>query len=670
MSIINNLKKPQEYHVLTFIFLFLCFAKPGSCGENDLLWPVDAAPALTSSFCEYRPGHYHSAIDLKVWGSVGLPCRAVADGYVYRIKVSPSGYGKAVYLKMQDGISAVYAHVRNFAPGIDEFVIRKQHETLKYRQDIYFNEEEAFHFKRGEVVAFSGRSGTKHPHLHFELRDNNERPINPLMNGYTVADHIRPVPVAFLLSPMDKTTTIENQCQPRLYEGLIEQHDGIFRTRDPIGITGSIGISIKAFDRADGSENILSVSKIEMLISNQSIWTTSFTEFGFEETNQIKFERDYRLRRLGKGDYHRLYRAPGNELKMVKGNGIINYRDMDSEPVKVHIELEDVAGNSTTVEIILVSDLVEDENRGVGGEMLFDYYNTLHEPGIPVQVLVVDKHIRLLAPPGIRGFHINGELDYSCPTNKSGGGVAANWYPPIEFDGLMTLEALDNEGKTAFSTNFRFEKIYPEHSKQVTSDDESIRLEIPAYAVLDTTYLRIINEKEFQVPGWIESVFRIEPQDQPLNRRVEIFLKRDSSLSENGWGIYYFNKRKGWRFMDNEVTNGYLHASALSWERFGLVRDNDIPVIRTLNFKDGSIINKTRPHFKISVKDSTSGLSADGLEIKIDNKLVPAKWDPPIDLLSYEVWKPIESGEHTISILAKDRVGNQSQKKLKFIINQ
>lgn len=669
LSAFSTSKLGMQRAMVVLTVMFLCFIKTGIGGEDDLLWPIDATPALSSSFCEYRPGHYHSAIDAKVWGSVGLPCRAVADGYVYRVKVSPSGYGKALYLRLKDGRSAVYAHLRNFASEVDEYILQKQHETIRYNQDVYFEESEAFRFKKGEILAYSGRSGTTHPHLHFELRDQNERPINPLLNGYTVADHVKPIPVAFLLAPMDKLTTIENQSQPRLYDGLIEQHDGIFRARDPIGVTGRVGISIKAFDRADGAENILAVSKIELLADGQNVWTTSFTEFGFEETRQVEFERDYRLRRLGKGDFHRLYRAPGNELKMVSGDGIVSYSNLENKPMILHINLEDVSGNRSIVEIILVSDMVEDGNRAAGGEMLFDYDNEHLESGFPIQVLVLDRYLRFLGPPGIRGFHIDGQLDFSCMSQSSGGGVAVNWYPPSDFNGNLVLQALDNVGNTAFSANLQFYPVYPTKSADILTLDEALKVEIPVHAVFDTTWLRIKHEPEFQIPGWVESVYRIDPQDQPLNRRVNIFLKLDSSKIETGWGIYYFNKRKGWSFMDNQMSDDYFQASALSWERFGLVCDNDNPVIRTLNFKDGSVINKTRPNFKIEVKDSTSGLSADGLEIRIDDKLVPAQWDPPIDLLSYEVWKPLERGEHNISILARDMVGNQTGKSLKITIN-
>ncbi|MCY4352990.1 MAG: M23 family peptidase, partial [Gemmatimonadetes bacterium] len=45
-------------------------------------WPMDAPPALTSTFGEYRGGRLHAAIDLKTWGKEGYPVTAIADGYV------------------------------------------------------------------------------------------------------------------------------------------------------------------------------------------------------------------------------------------------------------------------------------------------------------------------------------------------------------------------------------------------------------------------------------------------------------------------------------------------------------------------------------------------------------------------------------------------------------
>ncbi|MDE2699870.1 MAG: hypothetical protein OXI23_13450, partial [Gemmatimonadota bacterium] len=39
-------------------------------------WPMDAPPALTSTFGEYRGGRLHAAIDLKTYGKEGYPVTA------------------------------------------------------------------------------------------------------------------------------------------------------------------------------------------------------------------------------------------------------------------------------------------------------------------------------------------------------------------------------------------------------------------------------------------------------------------------------------------------------------------------------------------------------------------------------------------------------------------
>ena len=86
------------------------------------LWPLHGERLLSSSFSEYRDGHYHAGIDLRTSGRIGLPCLAVGDGAVYRLKVAPGGYGKALYLKLDDGRVAVYAHLHAFEYRLDSLV--------------------------------------------------------------------------------------------------------------------------------------------------------------------------------------------------------------------------------------------------------------------------------------------------------------------------------------------------------------------------------------------------------------------------------------------------------------------------------------------------------------------------------------------------------------------
>ncbi len=103
----------------------LIFSASFSKAQDRYRWPMDIEHGLTSTFCEYREGHFHAGVDLKTWGRTGIPVHAAESGYIYRIRTSPWGYGRAVYLKLEDGNLAIYAHLSKFAPEIEKVVKAK-----------------------------------------------------------------------------------------------------------------------------------------------------------------------------------------------------------------------------------------------------------------------------------------------------------------------------------------------------------------------------------------------------------------------------------------------------------------------------------------------------------------------------------------------------------------
>ena len=131
-------------------------------------------------------------IDFKTWGSIGCEVRAVDDGYIVRVRTSPWGYGRAVYQRLADGRTAVYAHLSAFVGPARERVEVAQRTAQRYSVDLWFKSGE-IPVRRGDVIALSGESGAGPPHLHFELRDEDNKPINPLLKDYAVDDTTPPV---------------------------------------------------------------------------------------------------------------------------------------------------------------------------------------------------------------------------------------------------------------------------------------------------------------------------------------------------------------------------------------------------------------------------------------------------------------------------------------------
>ncbi len=76
--------------------------------------PLGIPLVLSSNFGEIRPNHFHTGLDFKTNGKIGYRIYAIEEGFVSRIKVSPYGYGRVVYIDHPDGKTSVYSHISQF----------------------------------------------------------------------------------------------------------------------------------------------------------------------------------------------------------------------------------------------------------------------------------------------------------------------------------------------------------------------------------------------------------------------------------------------------------------------------------------------------------------------------------------------------------------------------
>ena len=97
---------------------------------------------LSGNFAELRSGHFHAGLDLKTQGKEGYRVYAVKDGYVSRIKVSPTGYGHSVYITHPDGYTSLYAHMREFNIQIGRYVRAAQYRNKSFPVDLFLKPDE------------------------------------------------------------------------------------------------------------------------------------------------------------------------------------------------------------------------------------------------------------------------------------------------------------------------------------------------------------------------------------------------------------------------------------------------------------------------------------------------------------------------------------------------
>lgn len=332
--------------VLVFLFI------GSKLYPQQIVNPLDTPMVLSATFGELRANHFHSGIDIKTDEITGKPVRSIEDGYIYRIKVSPYGYGNALYIMHYNGYTSVYGHLCCFTPKIDS-VIRSQMYKKQKNSIEFFPKVGLYKVKKGEIIAYSGNSGSSHgPHLHFEIRNSkNEHPLNPLNFHLAVHDTIKPVikSIAFYdingLNYQYLPPFYKSECKEICYLG--HEIKKFSANNDTIKVTPITGIVMGTVDFVNNSSNVCGIYGIDLKLDGKSIFKFNINEFSFYETRYINSLMDYRTYIKDNTKLYRLFKQPNNRLSFLKnsGRGIIQLKD--TLPHKVEIYVYDTYGNTS-----------------------------------------------------------------------------------------------------------------------------------------------------------------------------------------------------------------------------------------------------------------------------------------------------------------------------------
>ncbi len=313
--------------------------------------PIKIPLLLSSNFGELRLDHYHSGIDIKTQGVTGKEVVSAADGYIYRISVSPGGFGNAVYIRHSSGYSTVYGHLDRFIPEVEEYVKNMQYEKKSFLVTL-FPLSGMFPVKQGEIIAYSGNSGSSGgPHLHYEIRkSDSEIPVNPLLFEFGSADNINPVIEKLVIYPVNRNSQINSNNSPLTLN--VSGGHGIYYISDEnkINISGSAGFGIKAFDLLNDSYNKCAVYSIELKIDSVTFFKYVMDSFSFNESKYINSHIDYETY-MKEGYYiERTFHLPNDRLsayKKIINRGIFNFTDLKTHHAEIIVS--DVNNNRSTI---------------------------------------------------------------------------------------------------------------------------------------------------------------------------------------------------------------------------------------------------------------------------------------------------------------------------------
>ncbi len=311
--------------------------------------PLEIPLILSGTFAELRSNHFHSGIDVKTQQRTGLKVKASAGGYVSRIKISHYGYGKALYIIHPNGYTTVYAHLKKFNPEIEAYIKKQQYIKETFEIELFPKPEELVVLKN-DLVAYSGNSGgSGGPHLHFEIRDNAERPINPMLFGIEVKDTKLPTITSIFAYPLDENSHINNRNTKQQLR-LIPLKNGDY-TVENIEAFGKIGFGITTWDRQDLAVNKNGVSNIQSFINGSKNFEIDFKRFSFSETKHINQLIDYKHLKTKRQRVQKLFieNSPLSLYKDVRNNGFL--RIEDSTYLVFKIKVSDFKSNTSWVTI-------------------------------------------------------------------------------------------------------------------------------------------------------------------------------------------------------------------------------------------------------------------------------------------------------------------------------
>lgn len=320
--------------------------------------PLNIPLILAGNFGELRSNHFHSGLDIKTQQREGLMIKTIADGYVSRIKISPWGYGKVLYIKHANGVSSVYAHLQKFSPEIEAYIKDEQYQKKTFTLDLYLSKNKIQVFK-DSLIAYSGNTGgSTAPHLHFEMRKSGSGiALNPLLFNNSIKDQTPPELEKIFVYPIEEGSHV-NGSEKKVQLTYKKQIDGTYLA-SPIKTKGSFSFGVKAYDRQDLAANKNGVYMYSLFKNDTLVSRIHFNEFSFYETRYINTLIDYEhLIKYGERVLL-LYKTPSNPLSVfnaISNKGVVSLNLNEKSTLK--LELRDLDGNTTKL-IIPVSASLE-----------------------------------------------------------------------------------------------------------------------------------------------------------------------------------------------------------------------------------------------------------------------------------------------------------------------
>lgn len=633
------------------MLLYVITAIFAAAGETEYYWPLELPRALTSSFAEYRAGRFHMGIDLRT-GPIGQPVHAADNGFVERIRCSPYGYGKAVYLRLRDGNSVVYGHLDDYNDELRAFVRAEQHIRESYTVDLIPRAGQ-FPVTRGQLIAYSGQSGIGVPHLHYEIRNAAGEPINPRLIGVTWPDTTPPLIRKIAVAPASPDATIEGDYLPVVLD-VVRQPDGGYRTR-PVHANGPLVFAVDVVDPANNGDSRLGIHALAAEFNGSEIFSIVHDRVSYDHGQDGGVA--YHPYLLDEGRFLTLFRWPDNRTyiySVSKGDG-----RWSAQSGEVRINAVDFWDNAATAIV-------------------------------PVEVA------EIVPPPAPAAENATGRSDVDCFADWlviSARFSAAEGLPPTvvlsgDENGPLAMNRVDARTfRRAYAPAANIHRVIVdvEHPRmpsapreffitrrggpEASAEMRGLQVRVLPDSPYGTLFVRVYNKDEAADPGLkrVGDVYAVWPSSAPINAPIELSFPFPLGAKNETRVAAYRRSGSAWNWAGGERHGDRLIVQTGSLGAYALHEDTSPPVIAIESPVEGSVTADARPRIRARISDTGSGVA--DLKITCDGVWLLAEFDPEQGLLEWERDTDLPIGVTSLVFYVSDQAGNTTEREVSFMRN-